>query len=312
MPKFYERPNLISVIILVVILGIGGAYVLFTLSQRPELESFTVDDDYAFPYNFDRIERLVKLPAELEEISGLCRGFRPAEVFAVQDEAGELFLVNSITGEVVHTLRFDKDRDYEGVARRDRELFVLETDGDVHRFTYTDSVPEVQAEKFETDFSYRNDTEGICYDSITSTLLIVPKEQELNPPNDNDKRRGIYTYDLSTLELNGQPTYFVDALEIGKIVFGDGRDYPFKPSGVAVEPSTGYIFVLSSVGNVLVVIDRDSRIKHVELLEKGTFSQPEGIAFAENGDLYISSEGRGGRGIIATLRRSPPQATPNE
>jgi uncharacterized protein YjiK len=306
MNKLWERPNLISVIILVVILAIGGAYVLFTLNQRPELESFTVDDDYYFPYNFDRIERLVKLPRELEEISGLCRGFRPAEVFAVQDEAGELFLVNSITGEVVHTLRFDKDRDYEGVARRDRELFVLETDGDVHRFMYTDSVPEVQAVKFETEFSYRNDTEGICYDSITNTLLIVPKEQELNPPNDNDHRRGIYTYDLNNQRLNPQPTYYVDELEVGRIVFDEGREYIIKPSGVAVDPMTGDIFVLSSVGNILVVIDRDSQVKHVELLEKSTFSQPEGIAFAENGDLYVSSEGRGGRGIIATLARMAP------
>ncbi|THH41101.1 SdiA-regulated domain-containing protein [Neolewinella litorea] len=306
MNKLWEKPNLISIVILLVVLGIGITYVAVTVSQRPETESFTVDDDYFFPYNFDRLDRVVKLHSDLNEISGLCAGFNPDEVFAIQDEEGELFLVNTVTGETIHQVRFDKNRDYEGVTRRGRELFVLETDGDIHRFTYQDSATDVTATKMETDFSYRNDTEGICYDSVTNTLLIVPKEQELNPTADNESRRGVYTYDLTTGQLNPQPTYYVSSLEVGQIVFGSNREYIIKPSGIAVDPITRDIFILSSVGNVLVVIDRDSQIKHVELLEKSTFTQPEGIAFAANGDLYISSEGRGGRGIVATLTRMQP------
>lgn len=309
MNKLWEKPNLISIVILLIVLGIGVAYVAITVSQRPETESFTVDDDYFFPYNFDRLDRVVKLPPELNEISGLCPGFNPNELFAIQDEEGELFLVNSVSGATISTVRFDKNRDYEGITRKGREIFVLETDGDIHRFMYQDSTAEIPASKLETDFSYRNDTEGICYDPVTNTLLIVPKEQELDPSADNESRRGIYTFDLSTNKLNPQPTYYVDELEVGQIVFESNREYIVKPSGIAVDPITNDIFVLSSVGNILVVIDRDSQIKHVELLEKATFTQPEGIAFAENGDLYISSEGRGGRGIIATLTRMQPTTT---
>ena len=312
MNKIWESPNLISVVILVVVLAIGAGYVAFTVNSRPETESFTVDDDYVFPYNFDRLDRVVKLPDELKEISGLCPGFTPDEVLSVQDEDGEIFRVNTRSGELVSSLRFSKDRDYEGITRQGNTVYILETDGDIHRFNYVDSVEEVQSVKLETDFSYRNDTEGICYDSITNTLLIVPKEQELNPAGNNDQRRGVYTYDLGTESLNPQPTYYIDELEVGQIVYGTNREYTFKPSGIAVDPFTGNIFVLSSVGNALIVIDRDSEVKHVELLEKGTFSQPEGITFGPNGDLYVSSEGRSGRGIIATLTRQDQPTPSNE
>ncbi|PPK84404.1 uncharacterized protein YjiK [Neolewinella xylanilytica] len=304
MNGIWERPNLISVIILVIVLAIGGAYVAFTVSQRPETESFTVDDDYFFPFNFDRLDRVSRLANELDEVSGLCMGFNEDEVFAIQDEEGLLFLVDAITGTTLQTVKYGDNLDYEGVARKGNDIYVLEADGDLHYFTYQDSLTEITAQKIETLFSYRNDTEGICYDSLTNTLLITPKEQQLSPSEDNSTRRGIYTFDLETMEMLDQPSYFVDELELGQIVFGTNREYVFKPSGIAIDPITQDLFVLSSVGNVLVVIDRDSEIKHVELLETGTFRQPEGLTFSPNGDLYISSEeSSAGNGIIATLTR---------
>ncbi len=309
MNKIWESPNLISVVILLVVLAVAAGYVAFTLAQRPETESFTVGDNYFFPYNFDRLDRVVKLPSDLIEISGLTAGFNRDEVFAIQDELGVLFLVNSRSGQVVQQVSFDKNRDYEGVTRKNRDMYVLETDGDIHYFPYADSITEVSASKLETAFSYRNDTEGISYDSLTNSLLIVPKEQELNPAGSGDRRRGIYSFDLHTQTLNTQPSYYIDELEVGQIVYGKNREYSVKPSGIAVDPYSGYVFVISSVGHILVVLNRESQIQHVELLEKGVFGQPEGIAFAENGDLYLSSEGRSGLGIIATLTRQVQSIT---
>ena len=312
MNGIWEKPNLISIIILLIVLGIGGAYVLFTVNQRPETESFTVDDDYFFPFNFDRLDQVTRLPNELDEVSGLTMAFEPNELFAIQDEDGILFRLDAVTGESLQQIKFDKDLDYEGVARNGDNIYVLEADGDIHYFVYSDTTTEVSSEKIETRFSYRNDTEGICYDSITNTLLIVPKEQELNVSEENVRRRGVYTYDLSIGQMLAQPTYYIDELEVGQIVFDTNREYVIKPSGIAVDPLTGDIFVLSAVGNSLIVIDRDSEVKHVELLEPRTFPQPEGITFSPNGDLYISSEeSKGGNGIIATLTRRQ-QSTENE
>ena len=310
MNGIWEKPNLISVIILVIVLAIGGAYVAFTVSQRPETESFTVDDDYYFPFNFDRLDRVVRLDKKLDEISGLCMGFTDDQLFAIQDEDGMLFLVNAISGEIIHSIKYGDDLDYEGVARVGETIYVLEADGDLHYFEYQDSITEATSTKIETRFSYRNDTEGICFDSLTNSLLIAPKEQQLNAAEENGRRRGIYAFDLEAMDMLSQPSYYVDELEIGQIIYGTNREYVFKPSGIAIDPITQDIFVLSSVGKALVVIDRDSEIKHVELLETGTFRQPEGITFSPEGDLYISSEeSSAGNGIIATLTRMKQSST---
>jgi DNA-binding beta-propeller fold protein YncE len=72
---------------------------------------------------------------------------------------------------------------------------------------------------------------------------------------------------------------------------------------VAVDPLTGDVYVIASVGNIMVVIDRESDVKQIELLKEKTFRQPEGITFNAAGDLFISSEGRGGKAVVVTFRR---------
>jgi uncharacterized protein YjiK len=73
---------------------------------------------------------------------------------------------------------------------------------------------------------------------------------------------------------------------------------PFKPSGLAVHPETGHIFVIATVGKLLVILDARGSIIDMIPLDPDIFLQPEGIAFSPSGDLYISSEGRGGKGYI--------------
>lgn len=303
MTKFYEKPNLVSVIILILVFMVAIAYVLVTLDRRPEMESFTVDSDYTFPFNFDRIRRVVDLPNDLREISGLCIGNRPDELFSIQDEDGEIFIINTRSGNITDRFQFDKDRDYEGITRKGDTIYVLERDGDIHHFVFAGAQQEYEADKLETELGYTNDTEGIAYDSLTNSLLIVPKERELNPADAENRRRGVYSFDLNRRKLDTRPAYYIDEMEVGRIVFDKGRRYIIKPSGIAVDPLTGEIYVISSVGGILVVIDRESEIKHVELLEKNTFRQPEGITFDATGNLYISSEGRSGRAIVATIER---------
>lgn len=304
-----EKPNLISLFILGGVVLIAGGYGLITYTQGPELEHYDVDPDYDFAFDFERPSNSVKLPKDLKEISGLANWFQPDDVIAVQDEDGKLFIVNTQTGNVKSEFKFGKDRDYEGISRVDSTIFVLERDGDIHRINYRPGEDDLDSDKIETDFSYRNDTEGICYDSMTNSLLIVPKAQELNP-QEKDYRHGVYAVDLETGEMEPQPRFFVDEFAIGEVVYGKSSPYSMKPSGVAVDPLTGDIYVIASVGNILVVIDRESHIKHIELLKEKTLTQPEGIAFNARGDLFISSEGRGGKGVIVTFRRNDKKGGP--
>ena len=305
--SWLNRPNLVSIIILAGVTLVAGGYGLITYTQGPELEHYDVDEDYDFPFIFERPAEVSKLPKDLKEISGLAYWRGTDELLAVQDEDGELFIVDASNGKIVDDFKFGKDRDYEGIARVKDTIFVLEADGDIHRFTFKAGEKEYDSDKIETDFSYRNDTEGIAYDEKTNSLLIVPKSQELNP-GDDDFRRGVYAVDLNTGKMEPQPRFYVDEFALGAVVYQANKPYRIKPSGIAVDPLTGDIYIIASVGNVMVVIDRESDIKHVELLREKTFTQPEGITFNEAGDLFISSEGRGGDAVIVTFRRQEPKA----
>ena len=74
-----------------------------------------------------------------------------------------------------------------------------------------------------------------------------------------------------------------------------GKANNFGPSGIAVHPLSGDIYVLSSRGKILVQLDAEGKYLDAWKLDKKNFKQPEGICFAPNGDMYISNEGRGGK-----------------
>ncbi|WP_010526460.1 hypothetical protein [Thermophagus xiamenensis] len=59
---------------------------------------------------------------------------------------------------------------------------------------------------------------------------------------------------------------------------------------MAVHPVTGEVFVLSA-DNRLLTIYGNKKLKSVYPLAEELFYKPEGLGFADNGDLYISSEG---------------------
>lgn len=306
-----DKPNFLSVVILSLIVLVAGGYGVVTYTNAPELEHYAVDEDYNFGFDFDR-PSVVKLPKKLKEISGLAGWKKPGQLLAVQDEDGLFFVVDAEKGDILEEFEFGKNRDYEGIARKGDEIFVLEGDGDFHRITFEAGKKKYDADKIETVFTSRNDTEGICYDEKTNSLLIVPKEDEFDTNDENDYQRGIYSYNLEMGEVNKEPTYYIDQFAIGQVIYGKNRPFLMKPSGIAVDPITQDIYVIASVGNIMVVIDRESEIKHIELLREKIFQQPEGICFDTEGNLYISSEGRNKKGVIASLPRRVQKPTGNE
>lgn len=297
-----EKPNILSLFILAGIVLVAGAYGVVTYTNAPDLEHYAVDPEYEWGFNFDR-PQVVKLPKKLKEISGLAGWKSDGQLLAVQDEDGLFFVVDAKQGTIIEEFKFGKDRDYEGIARKGDEVYVLEGDGDFHHITFVAGQTEYEANKIETDFTSRNDTEGICYDSETNSLLIVPKEDQFDTSDKNDYQRAIYSYDLETQLMSTTPAFYIDQFAVGQAVYGKNRPFLMKPSGIAVDPITKDIYVIASVGNILVVIDRENDIKHIEMLREKIFRQPEGICFDTEGNLYISSEGRGKKGVIASLPR---------
>lgn len=294
-----ENPNRFSLFILGGITVFAIAYAALTWRKAPQRSSFTVAEDAELGFDLGKPDQVYYLPGKLEEISGLSY-WQDDQLAAIQDEDGELFIYDLGREKIVREIKFGKDRDYEGVATHDSMVYVLEMDGDIHYFRIGQNEEnEYESEKFESLFSYRNDTEGICYDPVTGKLLVAPKEEQLNPTEQNEHLKYIYAVNPATGDIASQPAFEIDQYRIGEIVYGKRERYLFKPSGVAVHPNGENIYLIASVGNLLIVLDRSGAVLHVELLDKKLFPQPEGITFNPAGELFISSEARGGKALIA-------------
>ena len=86
------------------------------------------------PYAFDQPDTLFRLPNSLREISGLTV-LDETTLGAVQDEKGKLYLINLHSGEIEDDPRFDKDGDYEDLARVGEGLFILRSNGTLYEIT---------------------------------------------------------------------------------------------------------------------------------------------------------------------------------
>ncbi len=64
------------------------------------------------------------------------------------------------------------------------------------------------------------------------------------------------------------------------------------PSGLAIHPISGNLYILSSPRKFLIEVKDYKTIKNVFSLDKSIFAQPEGICFAPDGTMYISNERR--------------------
>lgn len=284
-----QNSTTVTWLIVLVILFIAVGYSVFAINNKPPQMAFTVADNYTFPYKIDKKGFRTELNSILQEISGIT-SINQDQVMAIQDEKGILFTLDLNTGNIVSQIPFDKDRDYEDLCLVGDHVFILERDGDLYQFhlAATDTV-----QKFETSFSYRNDTESLCFDASRNRLLIAPKDGAPDDTVELPKNvKGIYAFDLISKRVSQEPVITIAEKEIGRIVGNGGKPYSFKPSAIAVHPKTGHIYVLASVGKVLIVVDPVSnQVMHVQLLDESVFPQPEGMTFDTADNLLISSEG---------------------
>jgi hypothetical protein len=126
--------------------------------------------------------------------------------------------------------------------------------------------------------------------------------------------KAIYAFDLQRFELLPVPRYCIkleqvnDYLNTDPLIrkleklnefFAPGEsEFGFSPSALAIHPKNRDIYILSSVGKILMIISQEGHVKHIEKLKKSIHEQPEGICFDAAGNLYISNEGKGGKGTV--------------
>ena len=232
------------------------------------------------------------MPYELDEISGLAY-YRKDLLASVQDEDGKLFIFDLKEGKVVQRVKFGNSGDYEGVAMINKNFVVVRSDGKLFQFGLKGGATR---EISTSPLSPRNDIEGLTYDKDTKQLLLACKEKA-GLDNNDLKGKSIYAFDIETNALLRKPRFVITSKDLELFLKNKGRDGKvkrFKPSAVDIHPKTGQIFVIASAGSMVAILEPDGSIAEVVSLSRKLFKQPEGICFAPDGTLYISSEGSPG------------------
>ncbi len=274
-------------------------------------DPLTAVSDKIFPYQLESPVEVFEMPNKLKEISGLGIDAAGAYLYAVQDEEGKLFMINTTTGEVEKEKKFHKDGDYEGVEFVGDRVYVIKSSGTLYEVVnFGKETQELIKHKF--DFNKNSDIEALGYDAKEHRFLIGCKGK-VGKGADFKFKKGIFSLSLDSMNMSEDPAYTISleavkhflevhsTLEkIDKLVklFQPGEEFIFGPSGLAVHPKSGDIYITSSVGKLLVVMQRDGHIKHMVKLKKKLHEQPEGIVFAQDGTMYISNEGKNGKGKI--------------
>jgi uncharacterized protein YjiK len=240
------------------------------------------------PYDLANPDEVFRLEPDLLEISGLAIR-DDGRLLAIYDEAGVLFVIDSASGVSVDRRRFAGAGDFEGVEWVNGVTWVLRSDGNLFR------IPDDGGTTTEIDTPLRSrcDAEGLGYDRIGRVLLIVCKE---DPGEGFSGARSVYSFDLRTNTLSATPVLLVERRMV------DAGEQ-FKPAAVAVHPETRRVYIVSSVRKLLVVLTPAGNLESMAALDAGLLPQPEGIVFAPDGTMFISSEGVDGPSTI--LRFAP-------
>jgi len=273
----------ILIYVSVIILGIFLIYACTPKKQKEEGSSSEKTENVSLPYDLENPSEEYVLPKKLKEISGLSY-FKNNQLVCVNDEEGKIFIYDLSKKEIVDKIPFGKDGDYEGVEVVGDEVFVLKSNGKVKGFKI--GLP------FEREIDCTNpdviEYEGLAYDPKTKHLLLAAKERV----KDKDDKKMIYAYDFEKKVL------FKNIGIPEEQVTDEANGKEFKPSGIAVHPKTGQIFIIASSGKKLLVLAEDGHKEALISLNPKTFRQPEGICFSPEGDLFISSEGKDDDGYI--------------
>lgn len=296
-----SKKSIFKLIVIVSVILIIGCFV-FRSMNNSEYTVYASSQDN-LPYNIFLPDKIIQLSNKLAEISGISY-YDDKTIACCEDETGTIYLINIESGEITHSYKFTKDADYEDIEvvedtlqDMEKNIYVLRSDGNIYRIKRLGSTSQ-KVKKYKSFLNNDDNAEGLCYLRDMNVLLIACKG--LAGPG---AKRALYVFDLNEKEMLPEPLFIFGLDEsTGKSIKNINMSRKFQPSGISIHPVTGYIYIISSVGKIILVINSEGEIVSLSSLPKDVFRQPEGICFFPNGDLYISNEGKGGKGNILQFK----------
>jgi uncharacterized protein YjiK len=265
-----------------------------------------------FPYDLNNPDETYILPKYLVEISGLAY-YQKDKILCEQDEKAEIYVFSLDKKEIVNKYKFGDRGDFEDIAVIGQTVYMLRSDGRIFEVENFENENRKVTEH-KTPLSKKNDTEGLMYDKLSNSMLIACKG---SPDIEKDKQykgyKAVYKFDLGKMKLDKKPEFLVSLKKpdsykefnlstgssLGDKISGLTKyEIGFQPSGLALHPANNEIYLIASVGKILIILDRKGKVLDLQALDPSIFEQPEGICFSPSGDLFISNEGKDGRGYI--------------
>lgn len=244
------------------------------------------------PYNLDKPE-IKQVPKRLKEISGI-NYLGNEKLAAEEDETGTIYLVDFNSASIDAAFNFGPAGDYEDIVTLRDYYYLLNSNGDIYKVNRkTPNAATTKAFKFgrpEMEF------ESLYLDAGGKQLVMICKSCA---GNDHNSMIEAYAFDLQKETYGNTPVYSIEEAAVLKLL--GMRKGKFKPSAAAIHPIEKKLYVLCSVGRLLLVCSLQGAVEKVFSLNTDIYDQPEGLAFAPNGDMYISNEARGTKGTRATI-----------
>lgn len=279
------------------ITNVGGtgkpSFIIF--SYKDAEEGKTDDPSKPMAYDFASPDDKMELGSQLHEISGMAWMTDKNMMLAENDEKGKIVTVDfKNRNDHVSEEKFGGKGDYEDIVYKDGVIYMLVSYGSIIKVTTENG--EMVTKTFDLPEKGNNEFETLYLDEGRNSLIMLCKECAKEKKTEV---RTAYRFDLGTETYAPEPAYLIDVNKVREKI--SDKEALFKPSAAAINPVDGKLYIVASVGKLLVVADRNTgEPERVVRLDEKLFNQPEGMTITPEGDIYISNEG--GTGIATILK----------
>lgn len=235
--------------------------------------------DLAHPQRF-------RVRESMQEISGLVFYKDEQHLIGENDEEARLYQMDLRATERYPRWKFGRDGDFEDVVYTGKDWVVLKSNGTLYvvHGMFTDSVSST-GYAFPAPNSGQHEFEAAYYDPHTNHIVVLCKNCE---EDKHEQRSTAYRFNMDSLTYDPHPAFELDGRAIKAM--GNPDMKRIKPSAAAIHPIENRLYILASLNHLLVICSLDGKVEEVYPLRHTIYNQPEGLAFAPNGDMYISNE----------------------
>ena len=232
-----------------------------------------------------------ELGKALNEISGIFFSREDSSLLAISDSKEKVFQIDLKTRKLEDYTEkvIDSNSDLEDLVKVDTMLYLLMSKGILVEVP-KNAKDTSGIKKYDLGLSGNNDFETLYYDPSSNSLVLICKTCA------HEQGSGVRTafrFDLRTKTFVDNAFFTISRKQVKDIL--KNRDADFKPSAAAINPINKRLYILSSAGNLLVVCDNRGQVFEAYNLNPDMYPQAEGIAFAPNGDMYITNEAKNGK-----------------